>query len=532
MGFSFSGIVIDKKFDKKNIDSFSNRFDFDKLMFDKEVQYEKSLQINFDEQYLDFYTTENATIVFCSSPDLGDRMNIEKASYNSKAGFFLVDETSMTMMATLFENVEAKCQYSEINNEIKQAYKKDFETKLKDGFQTALDVFKYVTGLDFFKIDSITLNRFKVISGEITLTNIDTEFTTAYNKYIEEDIDNIEEDNSIKKNRKFDTSEKFIVFKNLSSLDNEVVKSQIEELNNTGVDTITINYILMVSLFHHDKTIRALARKVFKKQGSEHLQAHIKECWERKFLKEQTINRNKLLEHEEINKGESLSLRQVLRKNYFTVYPASGYNLYTDGRGADIGEVFDSFIFTLKELPDTFELLEHVTYINLVKEKQLNFKQVIDKIVKLPSVKTLKLEQIGLDYFPVEIFKLQNLERLVISRNDIKDIPNVGILPELKVLEIQDCKIEYIDLKMFPQIEQIWMAKWRLERIDLLNIPRPLKITTGAMYNEIIDIKNHFGEFKERNKELSPTMYIGNGGDNENSNTSAFKKFFNKLKGK
>lgn len=33
---------------------------------------------------------------------------------------------SMTIMATLFENVDAKCQYSEIHNEVKQAYKKGY----------------------------------------------------------------------------------------------------------------------------------------------------------------------------------------------------------------------------------------------------------------------------------------------------------------------------------------------------------------------------------------------------------------------
>jgi len=407
MGFSFSGIVIDKKFDKENIDSFSNRFDFDKLEYCKDVQLDESLNINFEKPYIDFYTTESSTIVFCSSPDLGDRMNLEKASYEGKAGFFMVDENSMNMMATLFENMEAKCQYTEIHNEVKQAFKKDFASSLKDGFQTALDVISYVTGLDFHKLDNISLMRFNVTSGDIKLSNFDTDFNNSYQKITQDNLDIEPDVNTLKKSKDYNSQEKFNIFKNLVSTDNEVVKTQIENLNTYGVDNITLNYILMVSLFHHDKTVKNVARKVFNSQASESLQGHIKEKWESKFAKEQTVNQNKLLEHDDINIGECLCIRQVLRKNYFDLNPPkSGYNLYLDGRGGNIQDVFDTCTTPLTELPDTFELLQHVKYVKLYKEKFNDFSSVIKMICQLPKLEVLRLEKMNIEEFPLEIFIL------------------------------------------------------------------------------------------------------------------------------
>lgn len=528
MGFSFSGIVIDKKFNKENIDSFSNRFDFDKLEYNRDVQLDESLNINFDEQYLDFYTTENSTIVFCASPDLGDRMNLEKASYKGKSGFFMVDETSMNMMATLFENMEAKCQYTEIHNEVKQAFKKDFEGSLKDGFQTALDVISYVTGLDFHKLDNISLMRFNLTSGDIKLSNFDSDLNNSYQKFTQDNMDVKLDDNTLKKSKAYNSQEKFKIFRNLVSTDNEVVKAQIESLNTYGVDNITLNYILMVMLFHHDRTVKNVARKVFKSQASESLQEHIKEKWESKFVREQTVNQNKLLEHEEINVGECLCIRQVLRKNYFDLNPPkTGYNLYLDGRGGNIQDVFDSCNIPLTEFPDTFELLQHVKYVKLYKEKFFDFPSVIGKICQLPELEVLRLEEMNIENFPLEIFNLKSLKRLSIDRTEIKTIPNKGILPNLEVLQINNCSIDFLDLSMFPNIKQIdGLAEWTLERMDIINNPNDkLHIRCGVGFSTTLSTQEHYGDKKDRSKlpkdklsndkidkELSPTKYKSNSG--------------------
>lgn len=499
MGFNFSGIAISKNYNESTLNDLCNRIGLNKIEFRENVSYEKCLNINFEDTYLDILFLPESTLIFCSSPDIGDRCDLERASLNSKACFFCVDETSMTMMTSVYENCENICQYTEIHNDIKQSYLEKFESKSKDGTNLAADAILYVTKQSFWDLDNITLKRYDLTNKKAEQSNQSKLFDKEYQNFTtpKENKSNLKK----KQINNQPNADKLEIFQRLCSIDKEVVSNELERLDNLGFSSIVLNYIMIVSLYHYDKDIRRISRKIFRTYGSEDLVESIKSKWETKFLKKQSINRNKLLDHKEIDVGESMCMWQVMRKNYFEHYPATEYNLYLDGRGGVIGEVFNCFTKLLTELPDTFELLKHVTIVNLNKEPNLNLSHIFSRLKSLPNLKTLKLDAIGLTDFPQQIWDLKTLERLSLRENKFTSIPQNGSLPNLKSLEVVDCVIDLIDCNQFPNIEKIEVPKWTFERMDILNVPRKVKITSGRMFTEYIEEGNYYGEHKDRTKK-------------------------------
>lgn len=499
MGFHFSGIAISKKYDESNLSDLCFRFGLNRLEFREEVPYEKSLTINFEDTYLDILFLPESTLLFCSSPNIGDGCDIEKASFKEKTCFYCVDETSMTMMTSIYNNCEHICQYTEIHNEVKQSYLEKFKTNSQDGTNLAAEAIEYVTGQNFWQLDNIKLRRYYISNKKSEPSIEAVKFEQEYQSFINPK----EKSDNHKKKRISDkpNNDKLKIFQTLISNDKDVVLKELERLNNIGFDKIILNYIMVVSLYHYDKDIRRISRKIFRTYGSVGLVGNIKSKWEAKFTKKQAINRNRLLEHNEINVGECMCMWQVMRRNYFDQYPATEYNLYLDGRGGVIGEVFNCFTKLLTELPDTFELLKHVTIVNLNKEPNLNVNQILTSLKSLPNLKTLKLDAIELTEFPEQIWDLKTLERLSLRENKFTSIPNNNSLPNLRSLEVVDCVLDLIDCKPFPKLEKIEIAKWTYERMDILNSPRRVQVTSGRMFSDFIEQGDYFGEYKDRKKK-------------------------------
>lgn len=509
MGFHFSGVAISKTYSKSSLDDLCFRLGLNKLEFREIVPFEKCLNINFDDTYIDIYFAQNATLVFCSSPDIGHSCDIEKASFKQKTCFFCVEETAMTMITSIFENCDNICQYTEINHEIKQSYLDNFPTNFKDGTDLAIHAIEFVTGLRFGDLDSLKFQRFN-ISREKVVPNFECQ---KFEKEYLEFLNPKENEPSVKRriiNNK-PNNDKLSIFEKLVSLDTEVVKKELEMLNNEGFDSIILNYIMIVSLFHYNKEIRRLAQKIFRTFASDSIKENIETKWEANFLKSQSISRNKLLEHPDINVGECMCMFQVLRKNYFEYYPATEYNLYLDGRGGVIGDVFESYTKLITELPDTFMLLKHVTIVNLSNEPNLNLPQILTMLTHLPNLRTLRLEGLALEIFPEQIWKLKTLIRLSLKKNKFTSIPNHDKLPNLKSIEIVDCPIDLVDCIPFANLEIIEVDKKAFERMDIINAPRKLKVTSGRLFTSYVEPGNYYGEHKVRTKsETQNTIAIGN----------------------
>ena len=496
MDKNFSGIAISKPYKDNNLNEFCLRFGLNKLIYRKDVLLGQSLDINFEDRYLDLLFLENSTLAFCSSPDIGDSCDIEKSSFNEKSCFFYLDEASGIVMTSIFTNCVQNCYVVKINNELKQSYIKNFSTNLDVNLSLVLETIKYVTGENLFELDNLILKRFDITNSKVYPTTFESlKFKSAYDDFTNPPIP---KEALISKNIvKNDNQNKFDIFRRLGSPENKIVADELERLDIQGFNGIILNFIMIVSLFHYDKHIRRKGEIIFRNYASESLIENLNLKWESKFLKSQSINKNKLLEHNEINVGECLCMWQLIRKNYFNRFPATGYNLYLDGKKGVIGEVFNSSTNLLRELPDTFALLKHVTYVKLSKEKKLNIQKIMKSLQTLENLKTLKLAEVGLISLPDEIWEFQNLERLDISGNKISSISSNKKLSNLKELEIYNCEVKVCDCKSFPKIESIEITEWTFNRIDILNIPHKVKIRYSDKFYKILEPGNYYNGKKD-----------------------------------
>ncbi len=150
MGFQFSAIATSKVFSVDNISDISNSFKCPELIFIEEVIFEESLEINLGSEFLDILFLNNGTLIFTSNTDVSNMLNIENISAGAKVGSFAVDEMSMVMMVTFYEDGILKKDILQHNSEILLNTENDFTLPYSSGFELITKLIENITGESFY----------------------------------------------------------------------------------------------------------------------------------------------------------------------------------------------------------------------------------------------------------------------------------------------------------------------------------------------------------------------------------------------
>jgi uncharacterized protein (DUF1697 family) len=491
-----AGVLINREFNPDRMHELSNLFEINGLELVDTYSFSGDYLFyeegSFNHPFIDIIILNKVTFAFCSSPEITNSMNLEKASFNNSVGLFIIDEGAGLVITRLSENSEDKCNFVKIHYEIKQAYLNGFETQIESGYDCLHSILLYVGGIsDLKELNGISTLRYSITNTTPKLSDSDIEFNKEYLKKLSSNTHPDGPNNSLRNDHQFD---KFDVFTKLGSSEQTVVLEQLNELLERSIDSVLISYVLIVSLFHHDTKTRTIASKVFENSASKELQQHISTVWNNNYRRDQMINSaNKILEHEEVELGEALCMFQVIRRNFFNVKPASGYNLYLDGKDGEIQNLFNSFTKKLVTLPDTFRLLTHVNYVNISKERNLRLDQIVASLSLLPKLEILKMDEIGLDHFPLALFNFKDLKRLTLNNNKITAIPNNGKFEKLEILEIANCNIEELDLCIAPNLRELCgVNEVTLARMSILNMPPNLTLSMGNSFKLQMNKSNHY----------------------------------------
>ncbi len=156
MGFRFMAIATDKVYKPEKPDEISFQFWMKKLKFVKEVSMEEAMEINFyDRRQVDIAFLPEGTLIFVSDPKIEEKANIRRNSFEGKAGFFVVDETSMTFLAAFYENYKMLLRHYEHNREVEELSRDGdtvFDLPYSDGFELATNSISAIIGQRFFDI--------------------------------------------------------------------------------------------------------------------------------------------------------------------------------------------------------------------------------------------------------------------------------------------------------------------------------------------------------------------------------------------
>ncbi|MGH1386341.1 hypothetical protein [Kordia sp.] len=155
MGFIFTGIAVNEKFEQKQIDSFAFRFGCNSLEFDKELDFEEALNVDYEDEYLDFIFFKNSTLIFIPF-DFALTLKARQASYNCETLFFSLNEFSMAMMVYYYRDIERIKILTESNGEIRKNIDNGLEIPYKDADDLIFKLIENVTKVSFWDIENNT----------------------------------------------------------------------------------------------------------------------------------------------------------------------------------------------------------------------------------------------------------------------------------------------------------------------------------------------------------------------------------------
>lgn len=104
-------------------------------------------------------------------------------------------------------------------------------------------------------------------------------------------------------------------------------------------------------------------------------------------------------------------------------------------KNASVDSVFavDLKKMNLTELPEELFRFKHIQYLNLSRNKFTN----VTGLEHFPQLRYLNIEKNKLDYFPVSICQLTNIETLILNRNNFESIPScIEHCRQLKTLDL------------------------------------------------------------------------------------------------
>ena len=150
MSFRFSAIATSKVFSPDNIKELNDSFNCPPLKFVEEDILEESLDINLGSEFIDVLFLTNGTLIFTSNTDVSNMLHIENVSAGVKVGSFAVDEVSMVMMVTYYENGVLKKDLMEQNRKALLNEEIDFNIEYSDGFDLTTKLIEFITGESFY----------------------------------------------------------------------------------------------------------------------------------------------------------------------------------------------------------------------------------------------------------------------------------------------------------------------------------------------------------------------------------------------
>lgn len=185
MSFIFTGVAINKKFNPKKIDSFAFRFGCNSLKFDKELTFEESLDMDYEDEYLDFIFFKNSTFVLIPI-EYAINLKVGKASFKCETLFFTTNEVSMSMWMYYYKHLQTIKISREVNLKIEKDYDKDFDIPYEDTSDLIFKMIERICKKSFWDIDNETkVYRFRPTNKEPKLTFRDIRWIKAHTKYRE-----------------------------------------------------------------------------------------------------------------------------------------------------------------------------------------------------------------------------------------------------------------------------------------------------------------------------------------------------------
>ncbi len=186
MGFKFSAVATTDKFSKENIDSFSVRFFCNKLIFEKEVILEESMNLNYQHEYLDILFLKTGTFIFGSNPSVLDKLNTKRNSFQNSVGIFSIEETSMVYMVDYYENTKQLISFVEHNGEKISENIENITIEYSDGFDLTVKLIKKILDKDFYELEpDLKLYRYKFSNNLPILKNEDEIWVASYSSATE-----------------------------------------------------------------------------------------------------------------------------------------------------------------------------------------------------------------------------------------------------------------------------------------------------------------------------------------------------------
>ncbi|GAA4319314.1 hypothetical protein [Flaviaesturariibacter amylovorans] len=475
MGFRFSGIAIDRAFDPSDLTAFSVRFGCKTLVFKETVPMRKALDFNFDEEYIDFYIGATGTIAFCASPLLVEDLDLERASFGHSVASFTVDETSMLFTLQQFKDGQPALSYSALDGQVQQSVTDGYQ--FKDGLDLSMQLIEKTSGTSFWSLgDGTRLHRFVPGPDDLRSHPAYLELS-AQIAAREEPAEAKQEAARPQLPALADTGQ---VLDLLMSTDDADALKAIDIIRQHAPDRKALSYLLNVAYFHRDTQVKKEAKKLLGNIAPDGLLAHIAEHWEPKYLKEQYYY-TRMAGHPAIDYGEYLVLGQVTRNNYYQKKPKAWGDRYSSMHNdAEIEQVFDCYACSLTQLPDSFLKLQHVTVVNFSMQTELDVRQAIGQLAKLPRLEKLLLQRSGLEQLPDTIFSLRHLRILDINTNPIAQLP-AGTFPLVEKLTLSQTGITELDLAQFPALKVLRLeGEQQLKNITFKNVTTEFLASSGS----------------------------------------------------
>ena len=180
MGFIFTGIAINQRFNRKKIDSFAFRFGCNALKFDKELDFESSINVDYDDDYLDFLFFKKSTLVFIPF-DLAISLKGREASFNGETVFFSLNEFSMAMMVFYYKNLEKVKILTESNGEVRKNIDNGLNIPYKDADDLIFKLIEKVCNVSFWDIDNdFKVYRYRISNEEPKVYRSDLRWAKKY----------------------------------------------------------------------------------------------------------------------------------------------------------------------------------------------------------------------------------------------------------------------------------------------------------------------------------------------------------------